>query len=93
MISCQVTGRALTMFVTVFVAWLATCAAARGVNTIVHLSPNPEVNARTQLDLEIMDSFGTAVPWGDLHVHHGRKIHVYVVHEVCLARALSLYGT
>lgn len=71
---------ALTLCLTVFAE--ASVAAAQGLQTLLHVSPDAEAESRQQLDLEIMDSFGTPVPWGDLHVHHGRKIHVYVVHEV-----------
>lgn len=62
-------------------------AAAHGIQTLLHVSPDAEAEARLQLDLEIMDSFGTPVPWGDLHVHHGRKMHVYVVHQVSFTPA------
>lgn len=60
----------------------ASAVAARGVQTLLHVNPDAEINTRIQLDLEMIDSFGSPVPWGDLHMHHGRRMHVYVLHEV-----------
>eukprot|EP00892_Ulva_mutabilis_P000586 jgi/Ulvmu1/10528/UM064_0066.1 len=80
MIRFHANSRALMLFVTVFVA-LLTGVAARKIHTELNVRSEIQQETRTQLDLEVIDSFGTPIPWGDLHLHHGRKMHVYVVHE------------
>lgn len=72
---------ALTLLLHVFLVFTKV-SADDGIQTVLHITSPTMPNVKLQLDVEIMDSFGTPIPWGDLHVHHGRKMHIYVLHEV-----------
>lgn len=54
----------------------------RLINTVLHNDPVLIANEPTKLDIEVRDSFGDVVPWGDLLLVHQRKIHVYAIHQV-----------
>ena len=50
---------------------------------ITHRYDELPIRERVRLDVSVADAAGTAVPWEDLRMHHGRKVHVYALHEVC----------
>jgi fermentation-respiration switch protein FrsA (DUF1100 family) len=41
------------------------------------------VNQTTEFTVRLHDALGVEIPWADLAPHHARKLHVYVLHEVC----------
>ena len=54
----------------------------RLISTVIHRDPVLIANKPTKLDIEVLDSFGDVVPWGDLLLSHQRKVHVYAIHQV-----------
>jgi hypothetical protein len=65
-----------------FIFLVSPAFADRRMWTVVHSDPTIYAGEKSKLDLEVMDSFGDPVPWGDLMLHHERKIHIYAVHQV-----------
>ena len=54
----------------------------RLIRTVIHRDAQLLVNQPTKLDIEVVDSFGDVVPWGDLLLVHQRRVHVYAIHQV-----------
>lgn len=75
----------------VFMCLAPAASANRRVSTALHTDPSILVNERSKLDLEVIDSFGEPIPWRDLVLHHERKIHIYVVHQVLRNKLLFRY--
>lgn len=66
---------------------LALMCGAEGdrlISTVLHRDRVVTANKPAKLDIEVLDSFGDVVPWGDLLKVHQRKMHVYAIHQVWL---------
>jgi hypothetical protein len=56
--------------------------SGKSVDINIQINQEVLVNEAVWLDVEISDVTGTPVPWEDLLEQHGRRVHIYVVHEV-----------